>query len=396
MLKAENIVTYSQYLVSLLITWVLVIILVLRYFQIQVLSHDRYSQKANSNRIRKVTKTAPRGLILDRDGHILVDNLPTYVLTAIPGELIHKETQFGNISSIIGLDSSIVAKNYKKFYRGRFNATRLAKDLTFRQISKLEENRLNLDGVYYEQFPERYFPSDIKASHILGYVKEVDKGVQSNLKNKNEYVELAKQYNLYVRCFHITTSFENSFNRNKLRDDNKQVPLIAYNTYKKRFENVTVIKYEELLSLNFLKELFNIDSKQLELLQTNFNKMNFNKGYSSRAVKYTFSLEKFLNNIFNFRISKTITNETFVNVLKGTDEKSSKNKNFLTRMKNQIYREFKWRYFIQNRLDKILPYQKFHLNFEELSYIDIKKLENEYNNLPKMITYKNYNYHVTN
>jgi len=187
MLKAENIVTYSQYLVSLLITWVLVIILVLRYFQIQVLSHDRYSQKANSNRIRKVTKTAPRGLILDRDGHILVDNLPTYVLTAIPGELIHKETQFGNISSIIGLDSSIVAKNYKKFYRGRFNATRLAKDLTFRQISKLEENRLNLDGVYYEQFPERYFPSDIKASHILGYVKEVDKGVQSNLKNKNEY-----------------------------------------------------------------------------------------------------------------------------------------------------------------------------------------------------------------
>jgi len=67
---------------------------------------------------------------------------------------------------------------------------------------------------------------------------------------RNEYVELAKQYNLYVRCFHIITSFENSFNRNKLRNDNKQVPLIAYNTYKKRFENPDENEGFELLEIN--------------------------------------------------------------------------------------------------------------------------------------------------
>ena len=48
----------------------------------------------------------------------------------------------------------------------------------FEQISKLEENKYNLKGIYYQQFPERYFPSKIRASHILGYVKEVDRSIQ--------------------------------------------------------------------------------------------------------------------------------------------------------------------------------------------------------------------------
>jgi len=242
------------------------------------------------------------------------------------------------------------------------------------------------DPAVEEEFAEKNLIAFGKNAHIIITIREPRSYLTSVYLQSLHEGEIQKPEYFFLSDQYYSRNYDNY----KFKIDDFSYDRVI-NFYKKRFENVTVIKYEELLSLNFLKELFNIDSKQLELLQTNFNKMNFNKGYSSRAVKYTFSLEKFLNNIFNFRISKTITNETFVNVLKGTDEKSSKNKNFLTRMKNQIYREFKWRYFIQNRLDKILPYQKFHLNFEELSYIDIKKLENEYNNLPKMITYKNEN-----
>ncbi|SUZ93253.1 uncharacterized protein METZ01_LOCUS46107 [marine metagenome] len=162
-------------------------ILIGRFFQIQILEYDWYSQKANSNRIRKVTTTAPRGLILDRNGQILVDNFPTYVLTAIPWELSDKGEKFEFISTVIGLDSNTVSKSYKKYYRGRFNPTRLAKDLTFDQVSRLEESRINLQGVYYENFPERYFPSRIRGSHIFGIVKEVDRDVRNSLRNKEEY-----------------------------------------------------------------------------------------------------------------------------------------------------------------------------------------------------------------
>ena len=207
MLKADNIVSFRQYLIAIGITWFLIIVLLARFFQIQIVGHDRYRKKANTNRIRKITTSAPRGLILDRNGQILVDNLPTYVLTAIPGELSQKGEKFGLISKTIGLDSTIVSRNYKKYYRGRFISTRLAKDLTFHQISKLEENKLDLEGIYYQQFPERYFPSVVRASHILGYVKEVDKLIRATIKDKSEYElgdmigwnGLEKKYESYLK-----------------------------------------------------------------------------------------------------------------------------------------------------------------------------------------------------
>ena len=207
MLKADNLVSLKQYYFVVGIIWMSIFILIARFFQIQILSFDTYSKKANTNSIRKITTNAPRGLILDRNGEILVDNNPTYVLTAIPGELSQKGEKFGLISNIIGLDSNRVSENYKKYFRGKFIPTRLAKDLTFEQISKLEENKFDLKGIYYQQFPERYFPSKIRASHILGYVKEVDREIRSNLFNKNDYElgdmvgwnGLEKEYEKYLK-----------------------------------------------------------------------------------------------------------------------------------------------------------------------------------------------------
>ena len=210
MLKADNIASVRQYFLSVGITICLISILILRFFQLQILDHDQYSRKANTNRIRKVTASAPRGLILDRNGQILVDNLPTYIINAVPGELPNKEETFELISKTVGVESSSLQKNYNKYYRGRFIPARLAKDLSFSQISRLEENILNLEGVYYQQFPERYFPSSVRASHILGYVKEVDKEIRQSLNNPSDYEfgdiigwsGLEKSYEQYLKGSH--------------------------------------------------------------------------------------------------------------------------------------------------------------------------------------------------
>ena len=134
MLKSDNIVSHKQYQIARILSWVMIIILIFRYFQIQIIEHEIYRLKSNTNRIRKVTKNAPRGLILDRFGEILVDNYPVYVLTAIPGEMNNKIMQFSLIANYIESDSSIIRTNYKKYYRGRFNQVRIAKDLNFNQI----------------------------------------------------------------------------------------------------------------------------------------------------------------------------------------------------------------------------------------------------------------------
>ena len=187
MLKSDNIVSSRQFIIARVLAWLLILVLGLRYFQIQIIEHELYRLKSNTNRIRKVTKNAPRGLILDRKGEILVDNYPVYVLTAIPGEMANKDEQFRLIAKYIESDSAIIHSNFKKYYRGRFVPTRLAKDMNFLQLANLEENKLNLEGVYYDQIPERFYPNGVRAPHLFGYVKEIDRSIRKNLKNRDLY-----------------------------------------------------------------------------------------------------------------------------------------------------------------------------------------------------------------
>ena len=162
--------------------------LVFRFFYLQIYFHETYKQKAEVNRIRAIPLNAPRGLILDRNGEIIVDNYPTYVLTAIPGEMIEKRKNFQIISQCTGIDTSLLETNYKKYFRGRFLPARLAKDLSFDQLSRIEEHKQELTGINYIQFPERYFPGKISAAHLLGYVKEVDQVLLQELNEKEKYL----------------------------------------------------------------------------------------------------------------------------------------------------------------------------------------------------------------
>lgn len=187
MLKAKNLVSKLRYYIINGVVIFLMLILLSRFFYLQIFRYEKYIQKAEINRIRAVTINAPRGLILDRNGKILVDNYPTYILTAIPGEMEQKEKIFNTISQCTGIDSAIIAENFRKYYRAKFVPTRLIKDLTFQQISILEENKLDLPGVNYKQFPERYYPSRINGSHFLGYLKEVDKPILEKLRDPNVY-----------------------------------------------------------------------------------------------------------------------------------------------------------------------------------------------------------------
>ena len=216
MLKSDNIVSNKQYQIARLLCWGIILLLVARYFQIQIIEHEIYKLKSNTNRIRKVTRNAPRGLILDRFGEILVDNYPVYVVTAIPGEMNNKNKQFSLIADYIESDSIIISSNYKKYYRGKFIPTRLAKDIDFIQLANLEENKLNLEGVYYDQIPERFYPNGVKAPHLFGYVKEIDRAIRKNLKNKKLYElgdlvgwsGLEKQYENYLMGNRGTYFFE--------------------------------------------------------------------------------------------------------------------------------------------------------------------------------------------
>ena len=62
MLKSDNIVSSRQFLIARVVAWAMIVVLGIRYFQIQIIEHELYRLKSNTNRIRKVTKNAPRSI----------------------------------------------------------------------------------------------------------------------------------------------------------------------------------------------------------------------------------------------------------------------------------------------------------------------------------------------
>ncbi len=187
MLKTSNDTSIRRYITLNIIILIVFNILIIKFFQLQVVQHNQYKAKANINSIRAESLHAPRGSILDRSGKIIVDNAPTYVLFALPNVIGNIDSTISTISKLIDCDSTLLSENYKKYYYGYFAPVRLIKDLTFEQISCLEEHKLDLPGIGYKQIQERHYASEINGAHFLGYVVEVDRINLQNISNSNEY-----------------------------------------------------------------------------------------------------------------------------------------------------------------------------------------------------------------
>ena len=175
MLKIDNKADIYTYRVLFLFLCSLMVALIGRYYYLQVIEYDRHFSKSQINRVKAVTTYASRGLIFDRNGELLVDNYPTYVLTVIPYKLDDKEKSFKELSSILDTEFDELNRRYKKYYRGRMLPTIIAKNLSFEQISEIEERKLEFPAFEYRPFNERIYPSSFSHSHILGYLKEVDR-----------------------------------------------------------------------------------------------------------------------------------------------------------------------------------------------------------------------------
>lgn len=71
----------------------------------------------------------------------------------------------------------------------------------------------------------------------------------SSKTKRKEYIDFAKKYGYDIKCIHVTTPLENAYQRNKMRESEKQVPRIAYSVYTKYFEPPTEDEGFDLLEL---------------------------------------------------------------------------------------------------------------------------------------------------
>ncbi len=148
------------------------LLFIVRLFQLQLVSEAQYGKKAEENSIRTVVREPIRGYIFDRNKKLLVDSRAAYTITVTPSEF--KEHALPLLSSILNIDTSIIKERIK---RGRqysvFAPARVKRDVEFRTLALVEENRDRLPGVGYQVETRRSYRTDARASHLLGYAREI-------------------------------------------------------------------------------------------------------------------------------------------------------------------------------------------------------------------------------
>ena len=165
--------TYRQKIIFI-ISILIIILLEIKFFHITVIKHKELNINSQANSLRKIYYNAPRGIIYDRNELPVVDNRPTYDLKFTPF-LVSDQFNYNLLSRLINMNEDSLKKiifESKNFFK-KFNPILLKRHVQFEDMSRIQEYQLDFPGLFFSEFPARIYPSNAKATHILGYLREV-------------------------------------------------------------------------------------------------------------------------------------------------------------------------------------------------------------------------------
>lgn len=173
-----------------------------RLVQLQLINPENFTKESEKNSVKTIITTPARGLIYDRNYKLIVDNKPSYSVTITKKEF--DTTKIPEVSNLLGITDDDIRSDLKDIEgTNRFIPTRLVRDVDFKVISYIEENREQLKGIDYKIEPIRTYPDNFKASHILGYSNEISKN-----QLKNQSGDYYKQGDL-IGITGLESSYEN-------------------------------------------------------------------------------------------------------------------------------------------------------------------------------------------
>lgn len=151
-------------LVAIIFTF---IVIILRVGYVQLFDYKKLKNKADDLWSRNLPIAANRGVITDRNGVVLADNITTTSLVLIPNQIKDPNYASTELSKILGVTKEEMDKHVKK----KASIERVhpeGRQLSYEVADKIEA--LNIDGVYLVKESKRYYPHRKTLSHVLGYV----------------------------------------------------------------------------------------------------------------------------------------------------------------------------------------------------------------------------------
>lgn len=163
-----------RFIVSSLIVAGVFFVLALRLWYLQVLGVEHYRNLSERNRIRYVAVEAPRGAIFDRNGTLLVDNRPSFTVSALRQEVDDRQQLFERLSRLLNVEDQLLEERWQAGQGlPRYRPLPLLRDIGREAMEKVQEHSVDLHGLLVEVEPFRDYPHGKMAAHLFGYLGEV-------------------------------------------------------------------------------------------------------------------------------------------------------------------------------------------------------------------------------
>jgi penicillin-binding protein 2 len=162
-------------ILSAVIVLVLLTMLVVRLYVLQILDYEHFSTLSDSNRVQIRALPPTRGLIYDRNGVVLANNLPAYRLEITREQVDDIDDTLRRLKKYVYFSDYDLEKYEQSSKRRRpFESVPLRLNLNDEEVARLAVNLHEFKGVEINARLTRHYPQGGHAIHALGYVGRID------------------------------------------------------------------------------------------------------------------------------------------------------------------------------------------------------------------------------
>ncbi|MFZ4834475.1 penicillin-binding protein 2 [Rouxiella sp. Mn2063] len=172
---AESMLFIRRAVIAFIIVVILFGVLAYNLYHLQVQDHAFYQTRSNQNDIKMLPIAPSRGLIMDRNGVVLAQNITLYQLQIIPGKVANLKQTIKDLTPIVDLTPDDLASFHDAMLRGhRFAEVPLKLALTDEEVARFSINQFNFPGVSISSYQQRRYPYGAELAHVVGYVSKIN------------------------------------------------------------------------------------------------------------------------------------------------------------------------------------------------------------------------------
>ena len=176
----------SRMTVAMLGLFLLVGVLLYRYAVLQIVNYDVYRTQSDRNRIQLQSIAPKRGLIYDRHGELLAENIASYNLTIVKERVDNLDETIRLLAELIPISASDLKKFKRRLYNRRpYEAVPLRFRLSEVETALVSANRHRMPGVQIEAELVRHYKHGALFAHALGYVGRINEREQARIDTIN-------------------------------------------------------------------------------------------------------------------------------------------------------------------------------------------------------------------